>query len=86
MDLQLKNIRKPGHRIDHHVIEKYGEKLESQGWAYSIGAGGYISPDRSAIFYTSRAPYFGRVMKNSQNGDYRSTVVELYKTGDFRGI
>lgn len=87
MNLRLKNWRRTDTRkINHEAIAEYGEKLEAQGWSYSWGSGGYISPDRSAIFYTSRAPYYGMVMKNSLNGDYRATVIALYNTGDFKFI
>lgn len=86
MKLFLKGIKKPDHRLDFDAIYAYGEKLEAQGWICSPGSGGYVSPDGSAIFYTHRSPYYGRVMKNSLNGDYKATVAELYKTGDFRMI
>lgn len=87
MNLRLKNWRhKDSRKINREVIAAYGEKLESQGWVYSISSGGYISPDRSAIFYTSRTPYNGLVMKNSMNGDYRSVIETLYKTGNFKFI
>ena len=85
--LRLKNWRhKDSRKINREAISAYGEKLESQGWIYSIGSGGYISPDRSAIFYTSRTPYNGLVMRNSIDGDYRSVIEALYKTGDFKFI
>lgn len=87
MTLRLKDWRrKDTRKINREAIAAYGEKLESQGWSYSVGLGGYISPDRSAIFYTSRTPYNGLVMKNSINGDYRAMIEALYKTGDFKFI
>lgn len=71
-------------RPNYLAIKAYGRKLEAEGWTYSVSGGGYISPDRSAIYYTSRSPYWGRVMKNSCNGDYRSTIATLWKTGHFK--
>lgn len=87
MRLRLKNCRlATTKRLDFQAIEAYGEKLEAQGWKYSISNGGYVSPDRSAIYYTNRSPYYGMVMQNSENGDFAATISELDKTGDFESV
>ena len=87
MILRLKHWRRVNlRRINRTAIEAYGAKLDAQGWTYSVGSGGYISPDRSAIYYTNRSPYYGMVMQNSIDGDYRATIEALYKTGDFKFI
>ena len=73
-------------RPNFHAIHAYGLKLRAEdGWQFHERMGGYISPDRSAIYFTHRSPYYGRVMKYGSNGNYRKTIATLWSTGMFRG-
>lgn len=71
-------------RPNHLAIHVFGRRLEAEGWTYSAMNGGYISPDHSAIYYVDRSGHNGKVMRYSQNGDYRKTIAALWKTGCFK--
>lgn len=71
-------------RINFHAVRAYGRKLGAEGWTYSESDGAYISPDRSAAYYTDRSPYYGRVMKYSTCGNYRATIAKLWLTNNFK--
>ena len=71
-------------RLNFHAIRAYGRKLGADGWSYSVSEGAYISPDRSAAYYTDRSPYYGRVMKYSIHGNYSKTIAKLWLTNNFK--
>lgn len=61
------------------VAWNYAVELESKGWINDMLEGGVISPDTSTIFYYSRTPYTGQLLKfkPNKNEQYDKIVKEL---------
>ena len=67
------------------VLNRYEQKLLAQGWQLSIGEGGLVSPDNSAVLYLFRSPYHGQLFPLSQDGEKSFELIksEFIKSGDF---
>ena len=67
------------------ALNRYEQKLLAQGWQLSIGEGGLVSPDNSAVLYLFRSPYHGQLFPLSQDGEKSFELIksEFIKSGDF---
>lgn len=67
------------------VLNEHEEKLMKQGWQLSIGEGGLVSPDSSAVLYIFRSPYHGQLFPLSQEGEKSFELIknEFIRSGDF---
>ena len=70
------------------VLNEYENKLVKQGWQLSIGEGGIVSPNNSAVLYLFRSPYHGQLFPLSQEGEKSFELIksEFIKSGDFSEV
>ena len=67
------------------ILKKFGERLKSQGWVYYPYEGGWVSPDRSTIFYDFRNPYNGQLYPwmDQPTPEYEALIKEMIDSGEF---
>lgn len=77
---ELSYQRKEKHKL---ILKKFGKKLKLQGWVYYPYEHGWVSPDRSTIFYDY--PYIGQLYPwmDKPTPAYETFVKEMIDSGEF---
>ena len=72
-------------RKAREIVFNYQRKLEEAGWILLPMEGGCVSPDRSTIFYSFRAPYEGQLYPwlDDPGEAYQAMVKKMMDSGDF---